>query len=149
MLFDFQPGNRTFIRKLLFMSNPALSWSRDFWIILRGGLILTAIYFLGTWLSAFLPVPVPGAVIGMVIVFVLLKTRILPLQWVDSGAVWLLSFLGLFYVPYGVGIVQSGELISLWGGHIVLMALVTVLVVFLVSARFYQKFSRTSDFNNA
>lgn len=131
------------------MSIPVHSRAHDLWIISRGGLILTAIYFLGTWLAGFLPIPVPGAVIGMVIVFALLQTRILPLQWVDQGAVWLLSFLGLFYVPYGVGIVQSGELISLWGGHIVLIVLVTVLVVFLVTARFYQKFSRTTDFNDA
>ncbi len=104
----------------------------------RGFLILTAIFLIGKWVAGYLPFPVPGAVIGMVVVFGLLQLRILPLSWVDTAAVWLLSFLGLFYVPYGVGIVESGPLIEEWGIEIIGVMVLTIVVVFFASGWIFQ-----------
>lgn len=104
------------------------------WSGVRGVLVLTGLYFLGEWLVGFMTFPVPGSVVGMILVFVLLQLRVLPLQWVDTGTAWLLAFLGLFYVPYGVGVVESGPLIGEWGLRMVGIIVVTVLVVFAVSA---------------
>ena len=103
-----------------------------------GFLILTAIFLIGQWVAGYSPFPVPGAVIGMVVVFGLLQLRILPLAWVDTAAVWLLSFLGLFYVPYGVGIVESGPLIEEWGMEIIVVMVLTIVVVFFASGWVFQ-----------
>lgn len=110
------------------------------WDGFRGLIILTVLYLIGEWMSGYIPFPVPGAVLGMVIVFALLQLHLLPLAWVNAGAVWLLSFMGLFYVPYGVGIVDSGELIQEWGVPIIIIMGVTVLTVFGVSAWIFQNF---------
>lgn len=119
-------------------------WTR-IWKGVRGFLILTAIFLIGQQISGYLSFPVPGAVIGMVMVFGLLQLRILPLVWVDTAAVWLLSFLGLFYVPYGVGIVESGPLIEEWGVEVILVMVVTILVVFFSSGWTFQRLVKTNS----
>lgn len=108
------------------------------WLVLRGFTILTALFLLGEWLAGFLPLPIPGAVIGMVVVFVLLQVSVLPLRWVDQTSVWLLTFLGLFYVPYGVGIIESGQLIEKWGIQIMFIMVVTALTGFIVTGWIFQ-----------
>lgn len=106
------------------------------------------LYFLGEWIAGYLPIPVPGAVIGMIAAFLLLQFHIIPLNWVDTAAVWLLIFMGLFYVPYGVGIVESGDLIEQWGLKIIGLVLVTVLSVFVVSGLLFQSLVRKKLFYN-
>lgn len=104
------------------------------WEGVRGILILMAVYFAGEWVSKFIPFPVPGSVLGLLLIFALLQFRILPLAWVDRGAIWLMAILGLFYVPYGVGIVKSGPLVAQWGWQILIIIVVTVLSVFAFSS---------------
>lgn len=110
----------------------------DLWGLVRGFVILMGLYLLGEWMAKYLPIPVPGAVIGMVIMFLLLRFRVVPLSWVDSVSVLLLTFMGLFYIPYGVGIIESGEMIERWGLEILGLVLLTVLSVFFVSGRLFQ-----------
>lgn len=128
--------------------NQVEKYLRLAWSGIRGVLVLTGLYFAGEWLAGFITFPVPGSVVGMALVFVLLQFRVLPLHWVDTGTTWLLAFLGLFYVPYGVGIVESGPLIGEWGLRIVGIIAVTVLVVFAFSGRVFRlllKHSSVSD----
>lgn len=115
---------------------------------IAGVLLLTGLYFIGEWLAGYIPFPVPGSVVGMVLVFVLLQLGVLSLKWVETATVWLLSFLGLFYVPYGVGIVESGPLIGEWGLQILAIIVVTVLSVFAFSGwvfRFFLSLTKTGD----
>ncbi len=68
------------------------------------------------WLWAFLQVgelvgsalhlPVPGSVVGMVLLWAALETGVVRLAWLQSGASGLLRVLGLLFVPAGVGFVQ-------------------------------------------
>lgn len=108
------------------------------WKGVRGFLILTSIFLIGQWIAGYLIFPVPGAVIGMVLIFGLLQLGWLPLIWVDTAAAWLLGFLGLFYVPYGVGIVDSGPLIKEWGWEIIAVMALTTVVVFFASGWLFQ-----------
>ena len=109
------------------------------WSGLWGILVLTGMYYAGDWMAGFIPFPVPGSVVGMILVFALLQLRVLPVKWVESGAAWLLAFLGLFYVPYGVGVVESGSLIGEWGLQVVILIAVTVLVVFVFSGWVFRR----------
>src|SRR5690625_5078432 len=74
-----------------------------------GFVILTLAYMLGELISRHLPFPVPGSVIGLILMFILLYSKMIRLEWVDDAAGLLLAFLGMFYVPYGVGIIEVGR----------------------------------------
>lgn len=96
-----------------------------------GFLILITLYFVGDFLSALLPFPVPGSVIGLLLIFLLLYTKVIRLQWVDDAASLLLAFLGVFYVPYGVGIIEANDAVKERAGLILLViAVVTISVLF-------------------
>jgi holin-like protein len=67
---------------------------------------LWAFLALGKLAEALLHLPVPGSVIGMVLLWLALETGVVRLAWLEPGARTLLGTLGLLFVPAGVGFVQ-------------------------------------------
>ena len=116
--------------------------------ILFGISVLFLIYFVGAWCAQWINFPIPGSVIGMLIIFLMLQFRLIRLDWVQPGAQWLLTYLGLFYVPYGVGIINSGDLLAGWGWQITILVAVTVLSVFTLTGKIYQLLTLKSTQDN-
>jgi holin-like protein len=75
---------------------------------------LWAFLALGNFLGGVLAVSVPGSVIGMVLLWAALETRLVRLAWLDEGAGTLLGALGLLFVPAGVGFVQFVHAGTVW-----------------------------------
>lgn len=100
--------------------------------LLAGLLILVALNFAGTWLAAGLHAPIPGSVIGMLLLTALIELRILPIDAVRGAATLLVRHLALLYVPAGVaiiaylGIIRDGAAAIIGAG---LASLVAVLLV--------------------
>ena len=89
-----------------------------------------------------LALPMPGPVVGMLLLLILLLARdpigLLargPLQGggVESGARGLLAHLSLLFVPAGVGIVQKLDLLAAHGLAIAAVLALSVLVTLLVT----------------
>jgi holin-like protein len=74
--------------------------------ILVGLVWLWAFLALGDVAVAALPLPLPGSVVGMVLLWVALESGAVRLAWLERGAGTLLGTLGLLFVPAGVGFVQ-------------------------------------------
>jgi holin-like protein len=74
--------------------------------MIRGFAILLVFQLAGELASHLLSLPVPGPVVGMVLLLVALELR--PARWDDLRAAsgGLLSHLSLLFVPAGVGVVQ-------------------------------------------
>lgn len=62
-------------------------------------------------LAALLHLPIPGSILGMLVLFLLLEARIVQLSWVESGASWLLAELLLFFIPPSVGLIAYRSLL--------------------------------------
>jgi holin-like protein len=90
---------------------------------LRGFAILLVLQCLGETLSRLLRLPLPGPVVGMVL---LLPALVWPAVRtpVAQCAEFLLSHLSLLFVPVGVGVITHLGLLGDYGGR---MALVLVL----------------------
>lgn len=67
---------------------------------------------IGTAIQLLFRLPVPGAVIGMVLLFAALVVRRKPLGAIDKASKLLLRFLPLMFVPAGVGVVDQFGLIA-------------------------------------
>ena len=85
--------------------------------------LLFGICFTGEFISSFLPVPFPGTVISMIILFVLLVTKIIRVDHIQKKADFLLENMGFFLVPAGVGILGSMGLLT---GQILSFAIIVV-----------------------
>nr|WP_306802622.1 CidA/LrgA family protein [Heyndrickxia coagulans] len=71
--------------------------------------LLWVIYEIGLEAVKILHLPVPGNVFGMLVLFLLLFTGILKLQWIDTGATWILKHLSFFFIPISVGLMSLGS----------------------------------------
>ena len=73
---------------------------------------LWLIYQLGQFISNFLHLPVPGNVLGMMILFLLLSFKIVKINWVEKGALFLNKHLAFFFVPIAVGLMTYTPLLK-------------------------------------
>lgn len=70
---------------------------------LKGLAVLVLFQLLGEGLAQILPIPVPGPVVGMVLLFFTLR-QLNPPDWLINTAGSLIGLLSLFFIPAGVGI---------------------------------------------
>lgn len=93
--------------------------------------LLWLIYSFSTWMVEFLHLPVPGSVLGMLLLFLLLSGGIIKEHWLTLGANPLLKHLAFFFIPIAVGLMEWGELFTQKGyllfSPLVISALVALL----------------------
>lgn len=93
------------------------------------GLMLISVLMdkLATWLH----LGIPGSILGIAVLFILLETGVVKLEWVELGASWLLAELLLFFIPAAVGVMKYFKVLESDGLQIlavVLLGTVTVMV---------------------
>jgi holin-like protein len=64
----------------------------------------------GYFLVGAFNLPLPGNVLGLVILFVLLLTGVIPLKWVEEASTFLIKHLAFFFIPIAVGLMNFGPL---------------------------------------
>lgn len=100
--------------------------------MIRGLLILLLCQFAGEALARGIGLPVPGAVIGMLILFVgLIVRRGVPAE-LEQVSQTVLKPLSLYFVPASVGIMTMGPLLAQEGARIVLVMVLATLLPLLL-----------------
>jgi len=84
-------------------------------------------------LAAWLNIGIPGSILGIVVVFILLETKILRLEWIELGANWLLAELLLFFIPAAVGIMKYFPILEAEGLQILVVVLFSTVIVMVSS----------------
>ncbi|KMY55813.1 holin [Bacillus sp. FJAT-27231] len=93
-------------------------------------IILLCTFSLGmTQLVNWLDLPIPGSILGMFILFILLQTKIIRLEWIELGANWLLAELLLFFIPAAVGIIKYKNVLIDDGLYVTLVIVLSTAVV--------------------
>ncbi|SDZ55900.1 holin-like protein [Evansella caseinilytica] len=82
--------------------------------------------------------PVPGNVVGMLLLLLLLMTRILPLSFIEKGAGLLIKHLGFFFIPFAVGLMTMGEMFIRYGLSFFIIILISILTGMYVTGRITQ-----------
>jgi len=67
---------------------------------------LYILLFVGNSIARLLHLPIPGSIIGLVLLFLLLQFHMIKLEWIELGAGLLLSELLLFFIPSAIGIID-------------------------------------------
>jgi holin-like protein len=111
--------------------------------MIRGFALILAFQLVGELLAHLLSLPVPGPVVGMVLLLVALELRMPQREQLRAASGGLLSILSLLFVPAGVGIVQhlprlSAEWPALAAALLVSTA-ATIAVTGLVAARLLRR----------
>lgn len=93
--------------------------------------LLAALFVACDLATRALGVPLPGSVVGVLVLFALLALGVVPLRWVDRGADLLLSALALFFVP---AVVASMRVVPALKASLPGIAVVMVVTTALVMA---------------
>ena len=100
--------------------------------------IIIAISFLGEILHHFIPLPIPASVYGLVLMLFFLKTKIIKLHQVKDTAKFLIEIMPVMFIPPTVGIMVAWPLISNMVVEFCVIAVVTTIVVMVVTGHMSQ-----------
>ncbi len=103
-------------------------------IIIQIGL-LYVISMIGEFIAKGLHLPIPGSIIGLLLLFVCLHFKIIPETYIKDGAGFILVILPLFLIPATVGVVQYPELLSLNGMLLIIIVMVSTFLTMIVVGR--------------
>lgn len=92
---------------------------------------LYLLFLLGEFLRSLLSIPLPGSIIGLLILWALLSFGIVPLAWVEKGAYVFLSTLPLYLIPATVGVMNYGYIFT---GKGILLVFITIISTFITMA---------------
>jgi holin-like protein len=73
--------------------------------------------------------PIPGSLVGLLLLWLMLNWKVLPASWVEHGADDLLNHLMLFFVPAMLALVDRPELLSMLGVKLLIAVLISTLAV--------------------
>lgn len=97
--------------------------------------IILIICFIGEIFHAFIPLPIPASIYGLVIMFILLSFKIIKLEKIEKTADFLMQIMPIMFVPPAVGI------ITVWADlkniliPFALIVIVTTVIVMVVTGK--------------
>ncbi len=76
--------------------------------------IILGLWALGEYISSFIQsvVVIPGSIIGMILLFILLKAKVIKLESINEVSNFFLDNMAIFFIPSGVSLIKSLDLIS-------------------------------------
>lgn len=101
--------------------------------IFREFLIILVLYFIGELISKSLNLPIPGTIIAMILLFLSLCTGIIKLEKVESVSSFFLEHLAFFFIPAGVGLMNSFDSIKSSAIQIIIICIITTIIVMSVT----------------
>lgn len=95
-------------------------------------ILITSIYVLGQLISKAFNniIAIPGSIIGMLLLLILLLSGVIKLNYVEDISNILLKNMSFFFIPLGVGLIDSFELIhENWYSIIIILIISNILVM--------------------
>lgn len=94
---------------------------------------LAVIAMFSNYAATRLSLLIPGSIVGLLLLFFLLKYNVLPLSYVELGADLLLAELLLFFVPSAVGIVDYQALLINNGAELFIVIILGTMLIMAMS----------------
>lgn len=101
--------------------------------IFREAIIILGIYLIGELISKFLSLPIPGNILGMIILLLLLCTNIIKVEKVETISDFFLGHLAFFFIPAGVALLTSFDSIKNSLLIILILCIITTAIVLVIT----------------
>lgn len=96
-------------------------------------------------IAELLHLPIPGSILGIAVLFLLLKTKVVKLSWIEKGANWLLAELLLFFIPSAVGVMQYIPLLESEGLRILVVVVSSTVIVMVSSGLIASRIAKRKE----
>lgn len=102
-------------------------------MMIRQCAILFGCLALGELIIYLTHIPLPSSILGMLLLTLMLKLKILKLEWVQGLSDFLVANIGFFFVPPGVAIMVYFDIIKAQFWPIVVSSVVSTILVLAVT----------------
>lgn len=96
-------------------------------------LILYMFYYAGLIVQEFLNIPIPGSIIGLLLLFLCLYIKLIPINMINRGAGFLIAILPLLFVPICIGVIKYPILLSIKGLSIIFVVFISSVFTLLIA----------------
>ena len=93
--------------------------------------LLIAIYLLGNQVARWTHLPIPGNVVGIILLYALLNLGLVRLEHVQDAADFLLRHLVFFFIPVAVDLMNWGGVFYRYGLMLALAIITSTVLTFL------------------
>lgn len=104
--------------------------------------ILLAFNFLGELIASILPFTFPGSLIGLILLFISLVTKIIRPNQIKDLSTFLQSNMAFLFVPLCVGMMEYFDLIELHMLEIILVLFASTIITMIATALIAQRGSK-------
>jgi holin-like protein len=104
--------------------------------------LLCAIYWIGNLVVRWTGLPIPGNVVGIVLLYALLNLGLVRLEHVQDAADFLLRHLVFFFIPVAVDLMNWGGVFYRYGWALALAIVVSTLLTYLGTGHLAQWLQR-------
>lgn len=113
--------------------------------LFREAIIIFGIYLLGVLITDITGVPIPGNVIGMVILFLLLYLKVIKIEQISTISNFFLEHLAFFFIPAGVGLISSFSVIKNIWLQLLIVCFVTTAITMICTGLVVQKIANKKE----
>lgn len=98
--------------------------------------IFVSILFISNIISSFFPnsFPVPTPVIGLILLYLLLTTKIIKVEQVEKVGDFFIGILAFLFIPSGIQLAPSLDILSHDGVKIIGMTIISTIILLVVIA---------------
>ncbi|MCM1225904.1 MAG: CidA/LrgA family protein [Clostridium sp.] len=107
--------------------------------------IILLFSFIGEILSLLIPLPVPPGIYGIILLFLCLELKIVPLSAVKGTGSFLIDIMPVMFIPAAVGIIGSWDIIKQSLFKFAVVVLISTAAVMAVSGTVTQFIIRKSE----
>ena len=110
--------------------------------LFREAIIILGIYLTGDLISKGFNLPIPGNILGMIILLILLCTKVIKISQIENISNFLLDHLAFFFIPAGVELMNSFGIIKDTWLKLIFVCIVTTSIVIVSTGLMVQFISR-------
>lgn len=100
--------------------------------------IIIVVSFIGEILNKVIPLPIPASIYGLILMFTLLKLKIVPIHKVKETSNFLIEVMPVMFVTPSVSIILEVDAIKSYWWQICIISIVTTVLVFGVTGQVTQ-----------
>ncbi|BBF42323.1 antiholin-like protein LrgA [Lachnospiraceae bacterium KM106-2] len=105
--------------------------------------IILLLSFFGEILHYVIPFPIPASIYGILLLFIGLKTSIIPLAMVHETGKFLIEIMPIMFIPAAVGLLNSWQIIAPSFAQYITITILSTVVVIVISGRITQRVIRS------
>ncbi|MEI2394750.1 MULTISPECIES: CidA/LrgA family protein [Paenibacillus] len=94
-----------------------------------------AVTFIGEVLRYILPFPIPASIYGLVLMLILLKVKIIPVEQVKEAGFFLIEIMPLMFIPATVGLLISWPALKSIFIPVIIITIFSTIIVMIVTGK--------------